>query len=105
VIYAEPWGDLDISQLFTGIAEMSEFVDGLHISGRIVRRAAAGEAMAWARCRSRSTSSISISLGPRSWQRGDEGAGGLESLTPVRWLVCIMDQLAAHLRDVQHFNL
>ncbi|MCC5993034.1 MAG: XylR N-terminal domain-containing protein [Rhodobacteraceae bacterium] len=45
VIYAEPGGDLDISHLFTGIEEMPEFVEGLHVSGRIVRRAAAGEAV------------------------------------------------------------
>jgi len=45
VIYAEPGGDLEISHLFTGIEEMPEFVEGLHVSGRIVRRAAAGEAV------------------------------------------------------------
>lgn len=38
VIYAEPGGDLEISHLFTGIEQMPEFVDGLHASGRIVRR-------------------------------------------------------------------
>ncbi len=43
VIYAEPGGDLEISHLFTGIEEMPEFVEGLHVSGRIVRRAAAGD--------------------------------------------------------------
>jgi two-component system, NtrC family, response regulator HydG len=43
VIYAEPGGDLEISHLFTGIEEMPEFVEGLHVSGRIVRRAALGE--------------------------------------------------------------
>jgi two-component system, NtrC family, response regulator HydG len=40
VIYAEPGGDLEISHLFTGIEQMPEFVDGLHASGRIVRRSA-----------------------------------------------------------------
>lgn len=45
VIYAEPGGDLEISHLFTGIEEMPEFVEGLHVSGRIVRRAAAAEAV------------------------------------------------------------
>jgi two-component system, NtrC family, response regulator HydG len=38
VIYAEPGGDLEISHLFTGIEQRPEFVDGLHRSGRIVRR-------------------------------------------------------------------
>ncbi|MFN4154334.1 MAG: XylR N-terminal domain-containing protein [Paracoccaceae bacterium] len=38
VIYAEPGGNLEISHLFTGIEQMPEFVDGLHASGRIVRR-------------------------------------------------------------------
>jgi two-component system response regulator HydG len=38
VIYAEPGGDLEISHLFTGIEELPEFVEGLHVSGRIVRR-------------------------------------------------------------------
>lgn len=38
VIYAEPGGDLEISHIFTGIEQMPEFVDGLHASGRIVRR-------------------------------------------------------------------
>ena len=42
VIYAEPGGDLDISHLFTGIEEMPEFVEGLHVSGKIVRRSAVG---------------------------------------------------------------
>jgi len=46
VIYAEAGGDLEISHLFTGIEEMPEFVEGLHVSGRIVRRSAAGDAMA-----------------------------------------------------------
>lgn len=41
VIYAEAGGDLEISHLFTGVEEMPEFVEGLHQSGRIVRRAAA----------------------------------------------------------------
>lgn len=45
VIYAEPGGDLEISHLFTGIEEMPEFVEGLHVSGRIVRRTAAGDAV------------------------------------------------------------
>jgi DNA-binding NtrC family response regulator len=44
VIYAEPGGDLEISHLFTGIEEMPEFVEGLHVSGRIVRRPGAGGA-------------------------------------------------------------
>ncbi|MDD7970952.1 sigma-54-dependent Fis family transcriptional regulator [Roseinatronobacter alkalisoli] len=43
VIYAEPGGDLEISHLFTGVEEMPEFVEGLHMSGRIVRRAASAE--------------------------------------------------------------
>lgn len=43
VIYAEAGGDLDISHLFTGIEEMPEFVEGLHMSGRIVRRRATGD--------------------------------------------------------------
>lgn len=38
VIFAEAGGDLEISHLFTGIEEMPEFVEGLHMSGRIVRR-------------------------------------------------------------------
>ena len=42
VIYAEPGGEVDISHLFTGIEEMPQFVDGLHATGRIVRRAAKG---------------------------------------------------------------
>jgi two-component system, NtrC family, response regulator HydG len=41
VIYAEAGGDLEISHLFTGIEQMPEFVDGLHISGRIERRSVA----------------------------------------------------------------
>lgn len=44
VIYAEPGGDLEISHLFTGIEEMPEFVEGLHVSGRIVRRPGSGGA-------------------------------------------------------------
>ena len=42
VIYAEPGGDLEISHIFTGIEQMPEFVEGLHVSGRIVRRRTAG---------------------------------------------------------------
>ena len=38
VIYAEPGGDLEISHIFTGIEQLPEFVEGLHASGRIVRR-------------------------------------------------------------------
>jgi two-component system, NtrC family, response regulator HydG len=38
VIYAEPGGDLEISHIFTGIEQMPEFVEGLHASGKIVRR-------------------------------------------------------------------
>jgi DNA-binding NtrC family response regulator len=38
VIYAEPGGDLELSHVFTGIEQMPEFVEGLHASGRIVRR-------------------------------------------------------------------
>ena len=38
VIYAEAGGDLEISHIFTGMEEMPEFVEGLHQSGRIVRR-------------------------------------------------------------------
>jgi DNA-binding NtrC family response regulator/predicted hydrocarbon binding protein len=38
VIYAEPGGDLEISHIFTGIEQLPEFVEGLHVSGRIVRR-------------------------------------------------------------------
>jgi two-component system, NtrC family, response regulator HydG len=38
VIYAEPGGDLEISHIFTGIEQIPEFVDGLHASGKIVRR-------------------------------------------------------------------
>ena len=38
VIYAEPGGDLEISHMFTGMEQTPEFVDGLHASGRIVRR-------------------------------------------------------------------
>jgi two-component system, NtrC family, response regulator HydG len=44
VIYAEAGGDLEISHLFTGIEQMPEFVDGLHASGRIVRRSTQGAA-------------------------------------------------------------
>ncbi len=40
VIYAEPGGDVDISHLFTGIEEMPAFVEGLHATGKIVRRSA-----------------------------------------------------------------
>jgi DNA-binding NtrC family response regulator len=40
VIYAEPGGEVDISHLFTGMEEMPQFVDGLHATGRMVRRAA-----------------------------------------------------------------
>lgn len=43
VIYAEPGGDLDISHIFTGIEEMPGFVDGLHRSGKIVRRSSIDE--------------------------------------------------------------
>lgn len=46
VIYAEPGGDLEVSHLFTGIEEMPEFVEGLHVSGRIVRRAATADPVA-----------------------------------------------------------
>jgi two-component system response regulator HydG len=42
VIYAEPGGDLEISHIFTGIEQLPEFVDGLHASGRIVRRRSMG---------------------------------------------------------------
>jgi DNA-binding NtrC family response regulator len=42
VIYAEPGGDLEISHIFTGIEQMPEFVEGLHASGRIVRRSPQG---------------------------------------------------------------
>jgi two-component system, NtrC family, response regulator HydG len=42
VIYSEPGGDLEISHIFTGIEQMPEFVEGLHASGRIVRRRTAG---------------------------------------------------------------
>ena len=42
VIYAEPGGDLEISHLFTGIEQMPEFVEGLHASGRIIRRSTSG---------------------------------------------------------------
>lgn len=42
VIYAEPGGDLEISHIFTGIEQLPEFVDGLHASGRIVRRRPGG---------------------------------------------------------------
>ena len=42
VIYAEPGGDLDMSHIFTGVEETPEFVDGLHRSGKIVRRTASG---------------------------------------------------------------
>jgi two-component system response regulator HydG len=42
VIYAEPGGDLEISHIFTGMEQMPEFVDGLHKSGRIVRRSVLG---------------------------------------------------------------
>jgi two-component system, NtrC family, response regulator HydG len=42
VIYSEPGGDLEISHIFTGIEQMPEFVEGLHASGRIVRRSTAG---------------------------------------------------------------
>ncbi|MCZ8152596.1 MAG: XylR N-terminal domain-containing protein [Rhodobacteraceae bacterium] len=38
VIYAEPGGDLDISHIFTGVEQMPEFVEGLHSSGRIIRK-------------------------------------------------------------------
>lgn len=38
VIYAEAGGDLEISHIFTGMEQLPEFVDGLHKSGRIVRR-------------------------------------------------------------------
>lgn len=38
VIYAEAGGDLEISHMFTGMEQLPEFVDGLHASGRIVRR-------------------------------------------------------------------
>lgn len=38
VIYSEPGGDLEISHIFTGIEQMPEFVEGLHSTGRIVRR-------------------------------------------------------------------
>lgn len=38
VIYAELGGNLEISHIFSGIEQMPEFVEGLHISGRIVRR-------------------------------------------------------------------
>lgn len=38
VIYAEPGGDLEISHIFAGIEQLPEFVEGLHMSGRIVRR-------------------------------------------------------------------
>jgi len=38
VIYSEPGGDLEISHIFTGIEQMPEFVEGLHVTGRIVRR-------------------------------------------------------------------
>ena len=44
VIYAEPGGDLEISHIFTGMEQMPEFVDGLHKSGRIVRRSMLGSA-------------------------------------------------------------
>ena len=44
VIYSEPGGDLEISHIFTGIEQMPEFVEGLHASGRIVRRSTAGGA-------------------------------------------------------------
>lgn len=40
VICAEPGGDLEISHLFTGLEQMPAFVEGLHASGRIVRRSA-----------------------------------------------------------------
>lgn len=46
VIYAEPGGDLEISHIFTGIEQMPEFVEGLHASGRIVRRRPQGGALA-----------------------------------------------------------
>ncbi len=42
VIYAEPGGDLEISHIFTGMEQMPEFVEGLHASGRIVRRRTQG---------------------------------------------------------------
>lgn len=42
VIYAEPGGDLEISHIFTGIEQLPEFVEGLHASGRIVRRRTEG---------------------------------------------------------------
>lgn len=42
VIYAEPGGDLEISHIFTGIEQLPEFVEGLHASGRIVRRSPQG---------------------------------------------------------------
>lgn len=42
VIYSEPGGNLEISHIFTGIEQMPEFVEGLHASGRIVRRSLAG---------------------------------------------------------------
>ena len=35
-------GDLDMSHIFTGVEETPEFVDGLHRSGKIVRRTASG---------------------------------------------------------------
>ena len=44
VIYSEPGADLEISHIFTGIEQMPEFVEGLHASGRIVRRSTAGGA-------------------------------------------------------------
>ena len=53
VIYAEPGGDLEISHMFTGMEQMPEFVDGLHASGRIVRR--------------RAQDGLSASLPPRSF--------------------------------------
>lgn len=46
VIYAEPGGDLEISHIFTGIEQMPEFVEGLHVSGRIVRRSTQGTVVA-----------------------------------------------------------
>jgi DNA-binding NtrC family response regulator len=43
VIYAEPGGDLEISHIFTGVEQMPEFVEGLHSSGRIIRKSPSGQ--------------------------------------------------------------
>lgn len=51
VIYAEPGGDLEMSHIFTGIEQMPEFVEGLHVSGRIVRRSTQAPAGAPAQAR------------------------------------------------------